>query len=296
MSHNGLIILSCARGRGRHFAAAASAAMDGIYQWAHDFGVEMDRSKTELTYLFCSDTAPCRDDIKVVMELTWLGITFDVSLRFRKHVEKKIAKASKLLGMFHLVKKKSGGISPLAAKRIYEGAVRPLFMYGCPMWWTGQPAIKERLNVLQNKFLRRITGCFKTTRLTGLYRLTGIGPVEDWLDYLQEGYLVNKIKMHTNHPLRESNLPALNRPPRFSQKDPDAIFGITTLQLVQTFMAPYINYQPTRVPPWVLPNYPGTSSRIHKDIYPWLIDDHVKDMQQMGSKKPRSPLSPSFTL
>ncbi|KDQ16643.1 hypothetical protein BOTBODRAFT_172763 [Botryobasidium botryosum FD-172 SS1] len=146
-------------------------------------------------------------------------------------------------------------LRPDAAIRLYESIVRPTFTYGCQAWWEGQPAIESRLNVLQNKFLRIITGCYATTRVPLLHHFTGVPPIQVWMNYLTDKFVTQKTNAHFLHPTRALLPGALDRPLASNpvlQQVAAAQFDLPT-ELLPDLDPDFMQTMHVRVPPWAPP-------------------------------------------
>src|SRR6266498_3374400 len=93
----------------------------------------------------------------------WLGIWLDSKLNFKKHIEKKVAQATRI---FHQIKRLSNterGLSFQAIRQLYIACITLIADYGVPIWWNNQKRLLEKFQRLQNAALRTILGAFKTS-------------------------------------------------------------------------------------------------------------------------------------
>jgi hypothetical protein len=72
--------------------------------------------------------------LEMVKEIKYLGIHFDNSLTFNKHIKHLAENSSKLIHMLGISAKLQWGLGNKAFKTIYEGALIPLLTYGAPVW------------------------------------------------------------------------------------------------------------------------------------------------------------------
>ena len=88
------------------------------------------------------------------------------------------------------------------ARRLYLSVTRPAITYASPIWWQGSKSNTSTLQTLENKFLRRITGCFKTSRTATLQAIAGIPPIDLALDHLSEAWANSIVYKAPWHPVR----------------------------------------------------------------------------------------------
>ena len=66
--------------------------------------------------------------------MKYLGICFDSSLSFYKHIEHIADKSRILIYMLNRTAKLQWGLGQKSLKTVYEGAIVPLMTYGAPVW------------------------------------------------------------------------------------------------------------------------------------------------------------------
>src|SRR6266542_4639666 len=98
----------------------------------------------------------------------WLEIWLDSKLKFKEHVEKKVAQATRI---FHQIKRLSNterGLSFQAIRQLYIACITSITDYGVPIWWNNQKTLLKKFQRLQNTALRTILGAFKTSSIKAL--------------------------------------------------------------------------------------------------------------------------------
>jgi len=68
---------------------------------------------------------------------------------------------------------------------IYKLAIRPIFTYGCPAFGTMEKTHLQKLQVLQNKFLRIVLNKTRYDRITDLHMEAKIPTIVDYVKKLQ---------------------------------------------------------------------------------------------------------------
>lgn len=89
--------------------------------------------------------------------IKYLGLNFDTRLNWKQHINIKTQQAKiKLIQLRPLLNKHSQ-LSIHNAILIYKSIIRPTLLYACPIWTNAANTNLNRIQVLQNKFLRLIT-------------------------------------------------------------------------------------------------------------------------------------------
>ena len=168
-------------------------------RWARRHGATFAPKKYELLHLtrtprkfnmaanitFEGRTITPKEHIRI------LGIQIDTKLRWGPHLQKIEEKnATQMLAMSKLGAS-TWGATFARARQIYTSVVRPAITYGASVWHQrgkgDKPAEKEkRLEKLQNKALRNITGAFKKVSTETLEAEAYVPPIHITLDRLQD--------------------------------------------------------------------------------------------------------------
>jgi len=74
----------------------------------------------------------------------------------------------------------------------YLMTVRPILTYGAVVWYKGdkQKGLIKKLELIQNRGLRKIAGVFKTTTVAALENILSIPPIEVYIKYLRRKYAI----------------------------------------------------------------------------------------------------------
>ena len=163
-------------------------ALEEIGAWADEAKLTVSSSKTTTT-LFTPDPAEVnRHDPIVYLGQTRLpverapkilGVTFDPSFTFGKHVAAIEAKAKKRLQVLKALAGTSWGHSKETLIATYKAIIQPLFTYACPIWYPNTHSSHiEKLQRVQNAAMRVITGCHLMTSPAELQRETHLLPVD----------------------------------------------------------------------------------------------------------------------
>lgn len=102
--------------------------------------------------LFLDGTEICfKDNIK------YLGITFDKLLKFNKHARKVISKSYQIMGSFGKILGNKN-LSQNSKILLYKTSIRPVILYGFPIWFNVSPIIIKEMEILERKILRNCIG------------------------------------------------------------------------------------------------------------------------------------------
>lgn len=185
------------------------SAVDMISQWAKDWKVEINSTKTVAT---CFSLAYKKETFRLQIDNqelpqsdtpTYLGVTLDQRLTWREQITNMESRATRRLS---LIKKLAGtkwGSNSKVLKKTYIGSVRPVMEYGATSWGTAANSNTERLSKVQNAAMRIITGGLKTTPITELEKTCKLQPLKERRD---EKMLIHseKLKRLPDHPAHAS--------------------------------------------------------------------------------------------
>lgn len=135
-------------------------------------------------------------------EANYLGIIYDSKLTFSKHIDyatKKLDKATRSL--FSLINRRS----KLSSKNkilIFKCILRPIMVYGSPVWGDCAKSHRKRLQVKQNKLLKMIYNFDPFYPTEELHRVTGVVTIEEFINKTARSFW-NSCQISAN-PLIES--------------------------------------------------------------------------------------------
>jgi hypothetical protein len=124
-----------------------------------------------------------------------LGIHLDSKLKWGPHVNLTAAKAASHIASITRLTKSTYGATFAKARQIYAAVVRPVFVYGCPIWFSlgDERANRNRLiyllQIVQNKCLRTITSAYKTTNVRVLELEASVTPLDLHLEMLATNHV-----------------------------------------------------------------------------------------------------------
>lgn len=144
--------------------------------------------------------------IPVESKVKYLGVTFDKLLKFNPHARGSLQKSKKILGSFsYLFNSK---YLPQSTKLLlYKVAIRPVLIYGFPIWFTISPTVAKEMEILERKVLRKCINKHYQSRTkkysnSYIYDISDIEPLCSYGFKLLEIF-VKKMATHENDLIRD---------------------------------------------------------------------------------------------
>ena len=131
----------------------------------------------------------------------WLGFFLDKRLSFNKHIDIMCKRASSVINGLRCLGNTVRGLSQKHFRLLYMSCVFPILTYGATVWYRPHKPVRtlvKKLEVVQNKAIRLITGAFKTTPIELIQLRSFLPPIEIWLRKLNQQAA---IRLHTLSPL-----------------------------------------------------------------------------------------------
>ena len=131
-----------------------------------------------------------------------LGVIFDPTFTFCNHAAATARKASRRLNVLRAVADTSFGHDKECLTMTFKGLIRPFFDYAAPIVYPNySPTSLRRLQLIQNKSLRLITGCHSAAAQDHLHDETQVLPVARHLHLLSAQFLARALQ--PSHPSHE---------------------------------------------------------------------------------------------
>ena len=158
-----------------------------ISEWARQWKMSFnpDPSKQAVEVYFTRKLLPANapatsfnnTDISVSDYQKHLGLTLDTKLSFDRHLEEKIQKANKGIGLINRLRRHVPRNSLLT---LYKSYIRPHLDYGDIIYdYPGNAAFIQKLESIQYNACLAITGCFRGTSREKLYSELGLESLAD---------------------------------------------------------------------------------------------------------------------
>ena len=168
-------------------------AYDKCLKWAKTHGSKFNPDKTELIHFSRKRKYPEGASIALEgftiepsQEIKILGVYLDKNLSpnaQRRAIERK---APKLLSAMKRLTQSTWGLSLDLARNLYLRAVRPAISYGAIAWLPiakeKTKSLQNKLNAIQGRFLRVVTGAYRATATEALEIETLIEPLDLYIE------------------------------------------------------------------------------------------------------------------
>ena len=263
-------------------ATSLAAAGEQLSSQASDIGLSLSAPKSTVT-LFTPWTAqygrlpPVSIDGAVIPQENkpkLLGVTFDPTLSFSAHAMAMVRKSSPRINVIRAVANSTFGCDKECLTATYKAILRPFFDYAAPIVFPFySQASLNRLQLVQNRALRLVTGAHKLSSVEHLHAETLILPVEPHQLLLTAQFLARALEPgHVSH---ETVL----LPPGPRQMKP------TLRQKVGHLVEPHL-----RDGVLVRGSFPAVKNLIHTQVVSETISSYAPN-RVLGTRPP--PISPS---
>ena len=160
--------------------------IDGIKSWADDWKMRLNAGKTQVMVISSNDKHTKwkpqlkleGQNLEVVNEYKFLGVTIDNKLNFNKHVTNVIAKAKKRSKILRCLSGKDWGQNLETQRALFATYIRSALEYAAPSWypWLGKTA-RLKLETVQNECLRIMTRMARDSPIDFLRLEAGVEPL-----------------------------------------------------------------------------------------------------------------------
>ena len=118
--------------------------------------------------------------LQQVSEVKYIGIYFDNSVSFDRHVDHNTGKCTQIINMLARSNKLNWGLGHRALKVIFIGAIEPILTYGAPVW---EKALTKQNNLRKYQRVQRmmnikIAKAFRTLSYEASCVLAAIRPIQ----------------------------------------------------------------------------------------------------------------------
>ena len=117
-------------------------------------------------------------------EIKYLGVTLDKRLTFKKHIENRILSATKTSLCLYSFTSRKSKINLKNKLLLYKQILRPIFLYA-------YPTHLKKIQVFQNKFLKRILNLPLWHSTSDIHHRTNMIKIIQYADLLLEKYKTN---------------------------------------------------------------------------------------------------------
>ena len=240
---------------------ATQGALFRLERWSEYWCLPLNPSKCEASF-FSVD--PHQADLQPNLLLlgsclrfnptpTFLGVTFNRTLSFSKHVSSLKAKFFPRLKVLHCISASSWRPSKESLSLLYKSFLRSLLTYASPGWFPFLSATNiTKLERLHRVASRAITGCLSSSPIPLLLTKASLPPLRVTLTHFTLFSHERALRLPTSFPI--SGLARLGVKPRLCRSSWRAFASTHPLMLPSTCSREAVVACPP-CPPWNLPSF-----------------------------------------
>lgn len=109
-------------------------------------------------------------EIKNEKHTKYLGVHLDWKLNFNEHIKQTLAKATGASISLNPLIGRNSKMSLNNKLLLYKSMIRPILLYASPAWAAVRRTTRNKLQIFQNKSLRRLTDAIRYVRNDTLHR------------------------------------------------------------------------------------------------------------------------------
>ena len=167
-----------------------------VQQYMNKWKINLNKQKTQALFITnrTSRQLPSNnikflnENIKWETEAKYLGMVIDKRVTLKPHVEYVTNRAHTALRQLYPLISRNSQLDVRNKLLIYKLAIRPIFTYGCPAFGSMAQTHLQKLQVLQNKFLRIVLNKTRYERITDLHTEAKIPSIKDYVGKLQANF------------------------------------------------------------------------------------------------------------
>lgn len=174
--------------------------LDTITDYMQVWKIKINNSKTQAILFPYNKSYKLNppEDCKIVIggnaiewsqEAVYLGITLDKKLLFRTQIEKTKTKCQILLKKLYPLISRNSKLSIINKAAVYNQIVLPVILYGSPVWDNCAKTHKDKLQVIQNKYLRLIYNLSRFTRVSAIHQIAEIKTIDEQLTQIKQKFI-----------------------------------------------------------------------------------------------------------
>ncbi|XP_058450900.1 uncharacterized protein LOC131430182 [Malaya genurostris] len=131
--------------------------------------------------------------VEIVNTHLYLGYKMDRTLRHRKHIEAVIRKASEKLNLLKLLAKGTEGANPETLIKVGNAIIRSRIEYGASSYGNAADTILNKLQVLQNNYIRIAMKYLRSTPVHVLLAESGQLPIKHRIEALTKKEMIRSM-------------------------------------------------------------------------------------------------------
>lgn len=177
-------------------------------KYFHKWKVKINPTKTQ-AIIFPYNKSPKRlpnrnlkfenDNISIVNDVKYLGVTLDKKLNFSKHIDETAKKTTKVLRALWSLLNYRSTLSLKNKNLIFKSVIRPTLTFACPIWYKAANTHIKKLQIIQNKCLKIIYNLRWRYPTDILHSRSGYEKIHEFIYRLSQSY--NDRNIHSSYPM-----------------------------------------------------------------------------------------------
>ncbi|XP_046563233.1 uncharacterized protein LOC124272130 [Haliotis rubra] len=256
--------------------ALIQKTLDGVEKWCDKWGFTISPEKTIGVVFKRKGSRICNTPslklkgktIKFEKSAKFLGVTFDQHLTWAKHIDSIVIRCEKDLNAIRATSGSSWGANSDTLLTLYKTLIRSKIDYGCEAYHSASKTVLNRLETIQYRALKLVTGAAAHTSHQALLVETGELPLELRREKMTLNYWSRCSNPLVTRLWKEELYPACMK--AWLQKRPDTTpGGVRVLQLRREHgcygVEPPTCQTTVQCPPWELKS-PNVDTTLTKEV------------------------------
>lgn len=200
------LLIYCADSSIDKASCLISSALNNLKLWMDKNGLELSALKSNVV-VFSRQRNPLHPAISyngnlipVRNETKFLGIVLDSKLTFLPHCEYLSIRCERLLNLLRCLSGVWWGAHPSSLRLVYNALIRSVIDYGSFLLEPCSAAGLKKLDAIQAKALRVISGAMKSSPINALQVECGEPPLQLRRQYLSDTFIYRSLRL-SEHPL-----------------------------------------------------------------------------------------------
>jgi hypothetical protein len=199
--------------RSSYIAEKLTKALHTIDTYFRKWKIRINHTKTELIiftrrsakqYIKTDSVTFQGKSLELLDHVKYLGVTFDKRLTWRKHIENTVRKDYLALSSLYPLICPRHGLDNKLKATLFKTCVRPVLTYAAAMWGYAAPTHIQKLQRVQNKFVRIAFKPERGTWYNPLAEKHGICPIDDYIQSMTQQFYSSISTQNCTNPLMRS--------------------------------------------------------------------------------------------
>lgn len=184
--------------------------LDSFLEYTNTWKIKINAIKTQIILFPLSQSPKHKPNSKIVIEgnaiewsphVKYLGLTTDEKLLFSTHVNNTRTKCLILLNRLYPLINKTSKLSLTNKLAVYKQIVLPVLDYAAPIWDMCAKSHKNKLQIIQNRFLKLILGLDRNARTTVVHDMAKVELLETRFQKIKNNF-INKARLSEYETIR----------------------------------------------------------------------------------------------